>query len=502
MGIRGMAAVRAAALLVACLLVAVGSAAERAAESKYSPGNATLGRGNGSRRVPGLNMTRTNSTNKAPKGVIATKLTSLSLLCDDLLPTGNKTAAVASNSSVLVMKAQRLVASLEKTAPCLETAIVVKLHDTVEALDDAVADSAGNMTAEGTEDPRLEKTAKMARIVKFLAGKTVPKCNGTVPAKDVLTVKKEPTKPPRNKTSEILTLRRYMAFAAKLNSSRLLKFATNSTMRKHMYSVEHAMIAVGAEKLNSTQKRQKVLKTVRQLADEYGVNNDSSTVEEVAESLYDKEPPPPPPKKPDFPEGFNETMVAVLRNMSKKADQSDNGVVPPEAEDEEANKLSGVMGKMTAVQMAYYMPKMADAQKAVAMEDRRLMAMKLKIELACKNKTKPAVKPTVNITSAVRRFIFNITGQTHLPKKYETELQGELSKVNTSEMDKDAEKELENLVMDLKEENRTIELENNRTAAANNASKAAQKAESEKPKSVKPVPVVSTSIFGSLFGRR
>merc|ERR1711871_83327 len=93
-------------------------------------------------------------------------------------------------------------------------------------------------------------------------------------------------------------------------------------------------------------------------------------------------------------------------------------------------------------------------------------------------------------------------GRLTCPKKYETELQGELSKVNTSEMDKDAEKELENLVMDLKEENRTIELENNRTAAANNASKAAQKAESEKPKSVKPVPVVSTSIFGSLFGRR
>jgi len=72
-------------------------------------------------------------------------------------------------------------------------------------------------------------------------------------------------------------------------------------------------------------------------------------------------------------------------------------------------------------------------------------------------------------------------------------------------MDKEAEMELEHLVVELKEENATIARGNNRTAALNNATKAQEakeKAEDSKPKKA-PLPGPkreAASIFG-LFGR-
>jgi hypothetical protein len=283
-----------------------------------------------------------------------------------------------------------------------------------------------------------------------------------------------------------------------MDMSHMVSLAKNSSQKSSMAGVEKAMLAVGVEKLNSTEKRARVHRSVQQIADEYGVNNDTATVKEVAESLYDKPPPPPPPVRPSFPEGFNETMMAMLRNMSLKAAQSDTGVVTPDSEEEEAGALSGAMGKMTAVQMREYMPKMADAQQAVAKEDRRLMANALKLELNCKNHTKKAPVQTVNVTAAIRRFVFNITGQTRLNKKQEMELQSELNHLNTTEMDKNAENELEEMVLDLKEQNRTIAAQNNRTAAANNQTASENK--QKKEKAAEPTKPVASSAKSSMFG--
>jgi len=181
----------------------------------------------------------------------------------------------------------------------------------------------------------LEKTAKMQRIVKFLQlHARNASCNGTAHVKVIST---STAKPSRNKTAEILTLRKYMAKVKTYDMKHLVHLAKNGTKRE-MFGVEKAMLAVGVEKLNSTEKRRRVHSTVRQIADEYGVNNDTSTVDEVAESLYDKKPPPPPSQKPAFPPGFNETMMSFLRNMSAKSDKGDAGVVGPDEEDDEARR--------------------------------------------------------------------------------------------------------------------------------------------------------------------
>merc|ERR1711937_278203 len=189
--------------------------------------------------------------------------------------------------------------------------------------------------------------------------------------------------------------------------------------------------------------------------------------------------------------------------MSAKADKGDVGTVSAEEEDDEALKVSAMMGKLSAAQLKEFAPKLADAQSAVAKEDRRLLALKLKLELACKNKTKAdPPKPTVNVSTVVRKLVFNITGRTHLAPKQERELQTELDKV-PKDMDKEAVDELETLVRDLKEENRTIEAENNRTLAKNNATKVQEKKAAEedaKPKSA-PLPgPTRAGIFG-IFGR-
>merc|ERR1711871_793654 len=454
-------------LLALAVLAACAFAAERTAESKYAPnaGNSTVPKGNSSR-----NATKV-------KGLVATKLTQLSLLINSSVILRRKSAAAGDTVVTKLGRAAVMVIALEKTAPCLEGAKVRTLRDVLESVDDDVANS-NSTSADPMEDPMLANSAKMIRIVKVLNGQSQNKsCNASLNTAPI--VKTSSVVKARNKTAEIITLRRYMSKMSRLDMS-------------HMVSVEKAMLAAGVEKLNSTERRARVKRTVRQIADEYGVNNDSATVEEAAESLYDKPPPPPPPVRPAFPPGFNETMMKLLRNMSAKADQSDTGVVTPDMEEEEAGILSGAMGKMTAVQMREYMPKLADAQKAVVKEDRRLLANALKLELACKNKTKPAPVQTVNVSDTVRRFVFNITGQTRLNKKAEAELQYELDHLNATDMDKQAEKDLEDMVLDLKEQNRTIAAENNRTAALNNASNASK---------VKPIPVAAkTSLFG-LFGR-
>merc|ERR1711937_808341 len=88
--------------------------------------------------------------------------------------------------------------------------------------------------------------------------------------------------------------------------------------------------------------------------------------------------------------------------MSAKADKGDVGTVSAEEEDDEALKVSAMMGKLSAAQLKEFAPKLADAQSAVAKEDRRLLALKLKLELACKDKTKAdPPKPTVNVSTVV-----------------------------------------------------------------------------------------------------
>merc|ERR1711871_1172515 len=443
-------------LLALAVLAACAFAAERTAESKYAPnaGNSTVPKGNSSR-----NATKV-------KGLVATKLTQLSLLINSSVILRRKSAAAGDTVVTKLGRAAVMVIALEKTAPCLEGAKVRTLRDVLESVDDDVANS-NSTSADPMEDPMLANSAKMIRIVKALNGQSQNKsCNASLNTAPI--VKTSSVVKARNKTAEIITLRRYMSKMSRLDMTHMVKLARNSSRRGHMASVEKAMLAAGVEKLNSTERRARV------------------------KSLYDKPPPPPPPVRPAFLPGFNKTMMKLLRNMSAKADQSDTGVVTPDMEEEEAGILSGAMGKMTAVQMREYMPKLADAQKAVAKEDRRLLANALKLELACKNKTKPAPVQTVNVSDTVRRFVFNITGQTRLNKKAEAELQYELDHLNATDMDKQAEKDLEDMVLDLKEQNRTIAAENNRTAALNNASNASK---------VKPIPVAAkTSLFG-LFGR-
>merc|ERR1711871_1271244 len=479
MGARGRALA-----LMASLLVAFALGAERAAEAKYSPRSDATARNNG---TGGKNST------KKVSGLVSSKLTSLSLLLDEAaaLRSNNATAKVNGTKDSVIMKltrAQVLVGELEKTAPCLETPTVAKLYAIVDAVDDEI------------EDPMLAKTAKMARIVKFLQSKAQnASCSSSAaPTPTIATAKVQ-----RNRTAEILTLQQYMKKMTKYDSGRFLSLAKNGS-KQEMAAVEKAMLAVGVQKsLNSTEKRMKVRSTVKMIADTYGVNNDTGVVDEVSESLYDKPPPPPPPVKPTFPEGFNETMFGFQRNMSVKADKGDVGTVSAEEEDDEALKVSAMMGKLTAAQLKEFAPKLADAQAAVAKEDRRLLALKLKLELACKNKTKAdPPKPTVNVSTVVRKLVFNITGRTHLAPKQERELQTELDKV-PKDMDKEAVDELETLVRDLKEENRTIEAENNRTLAKNNATKMQEKKAAEedaKPKSA-PLPgPTRAGIFG-IFGR-
>jgi len=491
MGARGRALA-----LMASLLVAFALGAERAAEAKYSPRSNATARNNG---TGGKNAT------KKVSGLVSSKLTSLSLLLDEAaaLRSNNATAKVNGTKDSVIMKltrAQVLVGELEKTAPCLETPTVAKLYAIVDAVDDEVANSNSSGTDGEIEDPMLAKTAKMARIVKFLQSKAQnASCSsGAAPTSTVATVKVQ-----RNRTAEILTLQQYMKKMTKYDSGRFLSLAKNGS-KQEMAAVEKAMLAVGVQKsLNSTEKRMKVRSTVKMIADTYGVNNDTGVVDEVSESLYDKPPPPPPPVKPTFPEGFNETMFGFLRNMSAKADKGDVGTVSAEEEDDEALKVSAMMGKLSAAQLKEFAPKLADAQAAVAKEDRRLLALKLKLELACKNKTKAdPPKPTVNVSTVVRKLVFNITGRTHLAPKQERELQTELDKV-PKDMDKEAVDELETLVRDLKEENRTIEAENNRTLAKNNATKMQEKKAAEedaKPKSA-PLPgPTRAGIFG-IFGR-
>merc|ERR1711871_610985 len=283
MGARGRALA-----LMASLLVAFALGAERAAEAKYSPRSNATARNNG---TGGKNAT------KKVSGLVSSKLTSLSLLLDEAaaLRSNNATAKVNGTKDSVIMKltrAQVLVGELEKTAPCLETPTVAKLYAVVDAVDDEVANSNSSGTDGEIEDPMLAKTAKMARIVKFLQSKAQnASCSsGAAPTSTIATVKVQ-----RNRTAEILTLQQYM---------------------KKMAAVEKAMLAVGVQKsLNSTEKRMKVRSTVKMIADTYGVNNDTGVVDEVSESLYDKPPPPPPPVKPTFPEGFNETMFGFQRNM-------------------------------------------------------------------------------------------------------------------------------------------------------------------------------------------
>merc|ERR1711871_622518 len=272
-------------LLALAVLAACAFAAERTAESKYAPnaGNSTVPKGNSSR-----NATKV-------KGLVATKLTQLSLLINSSVILRRKSAAAGDTVVTKLGRAAVMVIALEKTAPCLEGAKVRTLRDVLESVDDDVANS-NSTSADPMEDPMLANSAKMIRIVKVLNGQSQNKsCNASLNTAPI--VKTSSVVKARNKTAEIITLRRYMSKMSRLDMTHMVKLARNSSRRGHMASVEKAMLAAGVEKLNSTERRARVKRTVRQIADEYGVNNDSATVEEAAESLYDKPPPSSPARE-------------------------------------------------------------------------------------------------------------------------------------------------------------------------------------------------------------